>query len=391
MNDIETQLRTGYISFSRADIAQSIDTGATNKAAYQLMMEATRANNGYTTRKGEPVNEIYPLTADAAEAMRQKLSEAEQAADNPKDEVFQLRLKELKRIACWSAKTQKSWSWMIVIGGVLWVAFYLLTTVVLAGPDYSKRQAQVETWTDTPPSYAIDEVKDKYSLRADKYGCATNYKLSCLIELANAYFRVKHTYEETGKTLRYGTLSDTNREVYTHNLTVLEKELNEAKANFEAANAQPSDYWQQKALDEVGGGVKGEKKRNAFLYLIAAYFVVITVLYIYTNRPKGYMLSRQRATARVTGGMTKVMFGILSWLGISAARMGWTDPDKIVTIFWSDGSITKYPLASDLINGMAMFKLIFYAAALTFLMFGSAYLLPILTIIGFFINIDRKR
>ena len=391
MNDLEIQLRSGYLSFSRADLAQSVAIGGSNAVAYKLMIEATETNATYTTRSGEPVNEIYPLTAEATEEMLNKLQEAENAADNPKDETFRQRLNELKRIAAWSAERKRLYSWLIIIGGILWILFYSLATVILAGPDYSKRQAQVEAWNEAPPSYTIDEVKDAYSLRADKYGNATNYKLSCLIQLANAYFHANHTYEETGKTLRYGTLTDTQRGIYTHNQEIQAAEVEQAKADFEAANALTFDQWKQKALDEVGGGAKSESNKNFNLWLLVAYFVVIIALYVVTNRPFGYMLSRQRTTARVTGGILKVLFGIISWLGISGARMGWTDPDKIVTVWWSDGSISKHLVASDLINSTAMFHIIFYVAALTFLMFGSAYLLPILTIIGFFINIDRKK
>ena len=217
MNDLEIQLRSGYLSFSRADLAQSVAIGGSNAVAYKLMIEATETNATYTTRSGEPVNEIYPLTAEATEEMLNKLQEAENAADNPKDETFRQRLNELKRIAAWSAERKRLYSWLIIIGGILWILFKSLATVILAGPDYSKRQAQVEAWNEAPPSYTIDEVKDAYSLRADKYGNATNYKLSCLIQLANAYFHANHTYEETGKTLRYGTLTDTQRGIYTHN------------------------------------------------------------------------------------------------------------------------------------------------------------------------------
>lgn len=391
MNDLECQLRSGYLSFSRADLAQSVATGTSNVKSYELMIEATKTNASYKTRSSEAVNEIYPLTAEAVEVMSQKLAEAEAAADNPKDETFRSRLNELKRIASWSARRQSVYSWLIIAGGFLWMLFYFLTTIILAGPDYGVREAKVKAWSDTPPRYKIEEVKDNYNLRADKYGSATNYKLFCLKDLANAYFKVKHNCEETEKTLRYGTLSDSQKEIYTHNMEVYATNMEKAKADFDAADALSFDQWQQKALEEVGGGLNSERSRNANLYLMITYFAVIIVLYVLTNRPKGYMLSRQRTTARIAGGLLKVLFAVISWLGISGARMGWTDPDKIVTVWWSDGSITKHLVASDLINSSAMFKIIFYVAALTFLMFGSAYLLPILTIIGFFINVDRKR
>lgn len=391
MNEWEKQLRSGYLSFSRADLVQSVAAGGTNITAYKLMIEATETNASYKTRRGKSVNEIYPLSAEAAEAMSQKLKEAEAVADNPKDETFQYRLKELKHVAWWSKERHSTFSWLIIVGGLLWVLFYSLTVVILDSPDYSKRQAQVEAWNDALPSYTIEEAKKAYNRNADIYSNATNYKLYKLSEITNAYYKAEWNRESTAKTLRYGTLSEKDKEIYRHNIEVYAATMEKTKAEFEAAEAQTFDQWQQKALDEIGAGTKKERNRNGMLWLTIAYFVVITVLYVLTNRPYGYMLSRQRTTAHVTGGILKVLFGVISWLGISGARMGWTDPDKIVTVFWSDGSITKHLVVSDLINGSALFKIIFYVAALTFLMFGSAYLLPILTIIGFFTNIDRQR
>ncbi len=390
MYEWEKQLRSGYLSFSRADLVQSVAEGGQNTAAYKLMIEATETNALYKTRSGKSVNEIYPLTATAVKEMSLKLKEAEAAADNPNDETFQYRLKELKRIAWWSAKRHSTYSWMIIVGGLLWALFYLASPFVLSGPDYGKWKAQVEAWSDTPPNYTIEEAKKAYSRNNDIYRTATNYKLYHLHLIIEKYDKAVHNYENTAETLRYGTLSEKDKEIYSHNLEIEATAIENVKAEFNVAAAQTVEQWQQKALSEVGGGAKDEKDRNMMFYLTVAYFILITVLYILTNRPRGYMLSRQRSTARVTGGVLNVFFGILTWLGISGARMGWTDPDKIVTIFWSDGSVTKHLLASDLINGSALFKIGFYVAALTFLMFGSAYLLPILTIIGFFINIDRK-
>lgn len=391
MNELEKQLRSGYLSFSRADLVRSVAAGGSNIAAYKLMIEATETNASYKTRSGKSVNEIYPLSAAAAEAMSQKLKEVEAAADNLKDETFQYRLKELKRVAWWSKERHSTFSWFIIVGGLLWALFYGLTTVILKGPDYSKRQAQIEAWNDTPPSYTMEEAKEAYHLNADIYSSATNYKLYSLREITNVYYKAKVSHERTASTLRYGTLSEGEKEIYRHNMEVDAATMEKVKAEFETVEAQTFDQWRQKALDEVGDDVKEERNKNVMLWFAVAYFVVITVLYVLTNFPCGYMLSRQRATARVTGGILKVLFGVISWLGISGARMGWTDPDKIVTVFWSDGSITKHLVVSDLINSSAMFNIIFYVAALTFLMFGSAYLLPILTIIGFFTNIDRYK
>lgn len=391
MNDYEEQLRSGYLSFSRADLAQTIAAEEANIMAYKLMSEAMETNASYTTHSGQSVNEIYPLSADAVETMSKKLEEAEAAADNPNDDLFQNRLKELRRVVWWSKERHYTFSWLIIFGGLLWILFYGLTDVILSGPDYGKYQAQVEGWDEAPQSYTIEEAKKAYNRNARIYSSATNYKLFKLQEIIKAYDKAKIENERTASTLRYGTLSENEKEIYRHNMDIYTVTMEKAKAEFETANALSFDQWKQKALDEVGDGAKNERNRNGMLWLTVVYFVVIIALYILTNRPCGYMMSRQRATARVTGGILKVLFGIISWLGISGARMGWTDPDKIVTVFWSDGSITKHLILSDLINSNAMFKIIFFVAALTFLMFGSAYLLPILTIIGFFTNIDRKR
>lgn len=271
------------------------------------------------------------------------------------------------------------------------MVFYGLTTVILAPPDYNRYQAQVEAWNDTPSSYTIDDVKEAKHRNVNLYSSADNYKLHNLREILKEYFTAEAESKRTASTLRYGTLSERDKEIYRHNMEVDAATMDKVKAEFEKANAQPSDYWQQKALEEIGGKVNNEQNRTFSLWLMVAYFLVITVLYVLTNNPYGYMLSRQRTTQRVSGGIVKALYAIIMWLGISGARMGWTDPDRIVTIFWSDGSVTKHLIMSDLINGSAMFKIIFYAAALTILMYGSAYLLPILTIIGYFTNVDRQR
>lgn len=74
MNDLEQQLRSGYLSFSRAALTQSVAAGGPNIEAYKLMIEATETNALHTTRGGKSVNEIYPLTAEAAEIRLEALN-----------------------------------------------------------------------------------------------------------------------------------------------------------------------------------------------------------------------------------------------------------------------------------------------------------------------------
>lgn len=389
--EFETQLRSGYLSFSRADIEKSLAEGGPNTEAYRLMLEATKTNDSYEIKKGVAANEIYPLTKGAVETMDKLLKEAEQAADNPQDKTFSSRLTELKRVAEWSGSKKKQFHFRIILGGLLWMLFYFLTPIILSGPDNSSAAATVKAWSDTPPSYTMEELLKINKWNIPRLSSASNYKQSQMRPLAEEYDEFDTHYNENANSLKYYNLTEKEKEACRHSMQVCKAKMDSLKAEYDEVNAKGMDYWRQMALDEVGERVDEEAKMKALNWGLVAYFVVIIILYVLTNLPHGYMLSRQRTIARVLGGIQKALFSIISWLGISGAQMGWTDPDKIVTIFWSDGTISKHLIVSDLINSSLLFKAMFYILALVFCMCMSAYLLPILTIIGFFINIDRKK
>lgn len=388
--EFESQLCSGYLSFSRADIEKSMAEGTSNVAAYQLMLEATKTNESYTV-KGKAVNEIYPLTKEAVETMEKLLDEVEQAADNPQDATFRNRLQELKRVAEWSGSRKKQFSFKVILGGILWILFFYMTPKVLSGPDYSKLVADVKAWSDTPPSYTMEEAQRVSLIYKYLRGSATDFKLFRQKPLIEEYNRTETEYGREADRLKYYNLTDEEKEQCRRSMQVYKARMDALMAEYNENDAKGLEDWRQIALDELSVDIDNESDFKRKFAGLIAYFVIIIILYILTNIPHGYMLSRQRTTARVMGGIQAKLFSIVTWLGISGARMGWTDPDKIVTVYWSDGTISKHLIVSDLINGSLLFKAMFYVLALVVFMYLSAYLLPIITIIGLFINIDRRK
>lgn len=391
MNNVlnEEQLLSGYLSFSRADISESIKAGGENTKAYQLLLEAMSANGSCKTQSGEPVNEIYPLTANAADVMEQKLKEAEVVAENLNDQTLKNRLNELKNVTEWSKDNHSNISFLVILGGILWILFYWITVHFMISSDSDEYRAKIEAWNDTPPSYEIVQESQNFKL-INKYESTSEFKRYKLAGFVEDYRRLEDEYDDTRNLLYRNTLSrEEQRRV--DNMKNLEAKMDSIKKEFEVANAHGLEHWREMALSEISISEVETTKSRLLLWGVIAYFVIIIVLYIITNRPKGYMLSRQRTTMRFASGIKLVFYKILIWLGLSGARMGWTDPDVLVTAYWSNGNVTKHLITSDLINSSLVFKSMFYILALVFLMFGSAYLLPIFTIMGFFMNIDRRK
>ena len=124
----------GYVSFTPEDLQEQARKDPANAAAYDLLDQAMTTSSHITAEDKHnfdnggtvDIDDVYPVSAEETEEMDRLLDEAEKRAGNPNEPFFRDRLNELRNIVGWSKERHWNFSWMIILGAVIFVVFLFL-------------------------------------------------------------------------------------------------------------------------------------------------------------------------------------------------------------------------------------------------------------------------
>jgi hypothetical protein len=354
----------GYVSFTKEEVKNAEENAPVNQRAYELLYDAMEVSKHVQkkNKKGKVVNDddIYPTTLAETQRMDELIGQAYDAADDESDSTLMSHLNEMREIVDWSSKRHWNFSWMVIIGVIVSI-FYLYNRTGSAKENVERQQqelALMEKWDDPAiMTYKEDRLKKLENNIAsyEKYIKDSEAVLDTAVNKD-----VKKTYQERLK---------------SH--TKSKKEYEEDLAKLEKASTKDVH---KMAITEKKGWVKNAKGSHRSIYFWTAFFILLTPLYIFAERPFGYSLSRYRTEAKALRGIKKLSLILAGGLASMAAALQITE--TVTT--WSDGSKTT---DSDAIPIVA-FKIGLLIAAVVVICITSMFLMVYSTITGLIRNYD---
>ncbi|MDR0969957.1 MAG: hypothetical protein LBM67_05420 [Lentimicrobiaceae bacterium] len=354
----------GYVSFSKEDIKNAEESGVKNQRAYELLYEATNVSKHVQkkNKKGREINDddIYPTSLDETLRMDALVTQATNAIDDQSDRELKSYLSEMRDIIDWSRKRHWNFSWMIIIGVIVSIIFlnYQTGDAEENVKRHQKELTTIEKWNDS--AIAAYKTRQITSIESNIKGASDDIKRNESVLDTAVNKDVKKRYQEWLKN------SQKRKKDYEEKLADLKKASNKDVHKM--------------AIKEKEEWIDNAKGSHRALYFWTAFFIILIPLYIFAERPFGYLMSRYRTEAKVLGGIKKLSLMLAGGLASVAAGLQVTE----TVTKWSDGTTTR----DD--NGMLIYamKFAFLAAALVVICITSMFLMVYSTIAGLIRNYD---
>lgn len=376
--------KSGYISFDPSDLYEAATNGNANCDAYKYLYDAmmTSSNIQKKNKKGKiiEIDDIYPVTADETEQMRRYLNMAENAVVDHNDDYFKARLGELRGIVNWSSKRHWTFQWILIVGVI---ATLFCISLISADKekvieDLAQKQAMVESWTKQDTTIAFEKMKSVSEKKfSPDFRSANRYKYRML---SNAKFDYEHNIRKEKKSRASADTATTDK-----NKRIFARQLKEAIAGKEKGLKEYEDINKMKysdikeiAEEQAAKWLDHQKDKAAGLERWYVFFMILIPIYIISQRPYGFTITRLRLESKILGGIQKLMFGLAGGMAGLATAMEFM-PDYVVR--WSDGS-TSTDSDTGTNAGILAIKLMIYAAALAIFCFTSCFMMIYLTAQG---------
>ncbi len=333
----------GYVSFTADDLKEGASRNPANDEAYGYLDAAMFTSSHiseYDKNRGTvDIDDVYPITLEETLEMEGLLDKADAALKDNNDSFYHARANELRGIVEWSKKRHWNFSWSMLFGALI-VCFFAIPffgMAIFAPVGVRQEVKKVKAWAEVE----VDSVIPLDSLQNPKrsgisYKDAVDYKVSILNTEAKKYWMAVKNREHYLAILDTLTRPD-RREYYQEEVEQQEDKMEAAKEVFDETNEMDFDDLQDQAVSEKRSFYPMALVIGFFSFFLFFYFLLLCPLYIYAERPYGYMISRNRAEARVLGGIKKVAFGLAGGLLSMAASIGFVD----VVTKWSDGTTTR--------------------------------------------------
>lgn len=330
MAKVKHTKEAGYAPFTREDINQTDERNSRAEELFLQMLDIPKRviKKKKKGREEEIVDDdFYPTSASELERMEAMMYHVEQAIDDRSDAEFMGNVAYMKDVLSWSGKRHWNFAWWIVICVAIMAIYYF----VVAGNRADDRDA-VANQTE-------EVIKANYdtAVKAD----------------ADLVAR----YEEQ----------------------VAQGSPDAAKW-LEDAKKDQAERLEQGAEGYHEDMVKWENRHVWSARISALWCLAWIALYLFAERPKGYMISKRRTEAKIYSGLRKALFGIAGALVGAAGALQVTE---YVTT-WSDGSKTR---SNDAMGIFAM-KILLLLGAVLLVLVVARIVIVIATIMGFIRNYD---
>lgn len=386
----------GYVSFTPEDLRQQAMSDPANAEAYDLLDQAMTTSSHITVSKDDlqqggtvDIDDVYPVSLEETNEMDRLLDEAERRAGNPNDPLFRERLDELRNIVHWSKKRHYNFSWMIILGVFIMVcALFYWSGDAKSSASKAKTQVErIKNWQEMDTTITLESQeatwKEYQADLTDKpLSNANYYKANKLKKYAKDYYYAAEYADSYTQHADTATSKDLIK-FYKEQAKVYSKNAKEAKDQYNDLNDMKFKKVKKMALKEAKAEASEANSFANFVWFWNMLFLFLIPLYIYADRPFGYMETRYRTEAKVLGGIRKVAFGIAGFLAGGALAMEYL-PDTIVK--WSDGSTTREGNTGNFV--IIVIKIAMYIAAIAILAVVSCFLMLYSTITGLYRNYD---
>lgn len=370
----------GYVSFTAEELES--EKRPTNAEAYDWLKRAMTTSSNVTKKdkKGKVVeiDDVYPVTAEETEQMRQYLDNAESSATDPSDGYFAEKLAELRSIVAWSSERHYTYSKGLIIGVFIIVALVFFMNSGAGGNVESAKAdlATVETWQQVADTTIVYGTVTKITY-GDKFKDAKKFKH---YKLYRAQSEAESSKEASLKYTQYADTAATadRKKSYLKSVKEYEQKFEEKSELYGEVNEMNYKEIHKMAKKEAKSSLSSARSAKRAAFIITTIFVLFIPLYIFSQRPYGYMITRMRFESAIVGGIQKFFFAIAGGMATLSAIV----PDAPVTVTkWSDGTKTREQ-NSALSAALMSIKFMLLAMALCIFCGVSFVLMLYLTIQG---------
>jgi len=354
--------KMGYTSFSQETFETS-DT--TNDRAYDLFLQMLnvpkKVQKKVAKGKEHKISEgdYYPVSLDETLQMEDLLNQSCEAVVDRSDSTLMDALAEMREIIDWSKTRQWNFNWGIIVGVFLFVCFLWYNA--------SKAKEGVENYKST---IAQIEKGDGDVLN--------KYKFQQLVRDSTSVNNATNSIVWYQARLDTANLDRSQKKEYAKRIKEYEKRVTQSQERIAKLRTSNMDGVQKILIQAYKQDLKSAKREHRSKVMSMLFWLLLIPLYVFAERPYGYMISKNRLESRILGWIRKAMFWLAGGLFAGAAALQVTE--TVTT--WSDGSKTT---DSDAMPILAM-KFMLMAAAAVIFVFTSIAIMIYSTISGLIRN-----
>ena len=286
---------------------------------------------------------VYPVSKDETDKMKNLVDEAVRKADDPSDSFFRERVSDLREIISYSYSKHRTWKWSLIFGSIIaaCIFWYFGNQDKEDAQKYAKDVTLVENWKKADTTITYDKLDASselsYQLYERRVQSANAYKLMKLHDLK----RNAESYREGMKTAKHSADTaklDKNIESYKKRMAECEEKMEKYQDEFDEVADMNFDEIQKMALKDTQGLVDDINDSASTKTGWMIYLIILIPLYIISGYPRGYVISAHRRQHGFMRTLQKIGFAVASFFFGSGLLMSLL-PDSIVEYHYTSGRV----------------------------------------------------
>ncbi len=286
---------------------------------------------------------VYPVSKDETDKMKDLVDEAVRKADDPSDSFFRERVSDLREIISYSYSKHRTWKWSLIFGSIIaaCIFWYFGNQDKEDAQKYAKDVTLVENWKKADTTITYDKLDASselsYQLYERRVQSANAYKLMKLHDLK----RNAESYREGMKTAKHNADTaklDKNIESYKKRMAECEEKMEKYQDEFDEVADMNFDEIQKMALKDTQGLVDDINDSASTKTGWMIYLIILIPLYIISGYPRGYVISAHRRQHGFMRTLQKIGFAVASFFFGSGLLMSLL-PDSIVEYHYTSGRV----------------------------------------------------
>ena len=284
---------------------------------------------------------VYPTSPEEIDRMEDLIQQAQASADDPNDEQFNERIRDLKEVVHYSRKRHRTWKLALIAGSILGacIFWYFSNQDQKSAQNRQKDVKIVELWqkADTTIAYqkmdtVLWERNLNYNERLNGANAYKAYYLTDYNQRAESSRLNSAKYKQQADTAS----TDERKKAYLKSSEKEQEDYEKYKKRFEELAAKDFKAVKELALKDTQGAVDSMKSSSNTKRAWMIYLIILIPLYIISGYPRGYILSRHRRQASLMRGLQKWGFRLAAFFfGVGLAMQ--LLPDDIVKYRYSNG------------------------------------------------------
>lgn len=284
---------------------------------------------------------VYPTSPEEIDRMEDLIQQAQASADDPNDEQFNERIRDLKEVVHYSRKRHRTWKLALIAGSILGACiFWYFSNLDQESVQNRQKDVKiVELWqkADTTIAYqkmdtVLWERNLNYNERLNGANAYKAYYLTDYNQRAESSRLNSAKYKQQADTAS----TDERKKAYLKSSEKEQEDYEKYKKRFEELAAKDFKAVKELALKDTQGAVDSMKSSSNTKRAWMIYLIILIPLYIISGYPRGYILSRHRRQASLMRGLQKWGFRLAAFFfGVGLAMQ--LLPDDIVKYRYSNG------------------------------------------------------